>query len=191
MIANIYNLTGLTNFAMTLQPNAGISGNVADLNVFTPGFNNRNAFSFINSTNDWWMQYGDGWIRSRRSSTGAEALLTLQHGHTSQGLSVFTAGATNGAFVVAPTTDDERIQVTGTRIDGYQNSNTGVRSSVEINLGSTATIQKLILGNSAGPTLSVGTGVPSAAEPNSSVYFRTDGTGPNLYVRENGIWVAK
>lgn len=40
-------------------------------------------------------------------------------------------------------------------------------------------------------TIRVGTGVPSHAANNGSLFLRTDGTGPNLYVRENGAWVAK
>jgi hypothetical protein len=46
-------------------------------------------------------------------------------------------------------------------------------------------------GGSTGPDFTTGSGVPSASKPNGSVYQRTDGTGPNLYVRENGAWVAK
>lgn len=42
-----------------------------------------------------------------------------------------------------------------------------------------------------GPTITVGTGVPATSEPNGSLFLRTDGTGPNLYVRENGAWAAK
>jgi hypothetical protein len=36
-------------------------------------------------------------------------------------------------------------------------------------------------------------GAPPAGldPPNGSTYTRTDGTGPNLYVRQNGAWVAK
>lgn len=36
-----------------------------------------------------------------------------------------------------------------------------------------------------------GAGAPTGSAPNGSLYLRTDGTGPNLYVRENGAWVAK
>jgi len=43
----------------------------------------------------------------------------------------------------------------------------------------------------SGPTNTYGSGAPSASEPNGSTYQRTDGTGPNFYVRENGAWVAK
>lgn len=43
----------------------------------------------------------------------------------------------------------------------------------------------------AGPFVTTGAGVPSADLPNGSLYLRTDGAGPNLYVRENGAWVAK
>ncbi len=40
-------------------------------------------------------------------------------------------------------------------------------------------------------TITTGSGAPGASENNGSIYLRTDGTGPNLYVRENGAWVAK
>lgn len=44
---------------------------------------------------------------------------------------------------------------------------------------------------SADPTLSSGSGAPSAAEPNGSVYLRTDGAnGTVLYARVSGSWVA-
>lgn len=42
-----------------------------------------------------------------------------------------------------------------------------------------------------GPTLTQGAGVPTSTQPNGSLYQRTDGAGPNLYVREAGAWVAK
>jgi hypothetical protein len=49
-----------------------------------------------------------------------------------------------------------------------------------------------ISGTSAGSVLYMtGTGAPSVTAPNGSTWIRTDGTGPNLYVRENGAWVAK
>lgn len=44
---------------------------------------------------------------------------------------------------------------------------------------------------SGGPRDGSGSGAPSAAWPNGSTWRRTDGTGPNFYVRENGAWVAK
>ncbi len=48
---------------------------------------------------------------------------------------------------------------------------------------------KIRLGAS-GSTISFGTGAPAATEPDGSVYHRSDGTGPNLYTRKNGVWVA-
>jgi hypothetical protein len=42
-----------------------------------------------------------------------------------------------------------------------------------------------------GPSITQGDGAPAVTQPNGSLYLRTDGTGPNLYVRENGAWVAK
>jgi len=42
------------------------------------------------------------------------------------------------------------------------------------------------------PTITSGTGIPSASEANGSVYMRTDGTDgdDSLYVRIAGSWVA-
>lgn len=39
--------------------------------------------------------------------------------------------------------------------------------------------------------IATGTGAPTVPHPNGSIYLRSDGTGPNLYVRQNGVWVAK
>lgn len=47
-----------------------------------------------------------------------------------------------------------------------------------------------LVGSSSGPSITTGTGVPSASVPNGSLYLRTDGTGASLYVRENGAWVT-
>jgi hypothetical protein len=46
---------------------------------------------------------------------------------------------------------------------------------------------------SNGPTISQGVGAPPPSPPpaNGSLYLRTDGTGPHLYVGENGVWVPK
>jgi hypothetical protein len=42
------------------------------------------------------------------------------------------------------------------------------------------------------PTITSGTGAPSATEPNGSVYMRTNGTNgdDSLYMRIGGAWVA-
>jgi hypothetical protein len=41
------------------------------------------------------------------------------------------------------------------------------------------------------PTITSGSGAPSAAEPNGSIYLRTDGTNATtLYVRAAGAWTA-
>jgi hypothetical protein len=44
---------------------------------------------------------------------------------------------------------------------------------------------------SSGPQILSGSGAPAGSAPNGSLYLRTDGTGPNLYVRQNGAWVSK
>lgn len=42
------------------------------------------------------------------------------------------------------------------------------------------------------PTITAGEGAPSAAEPNGSVYLRTNGGTADLaiYVRQGGSWIA-
>jgi hypothetical protein len=45
---------------------------------------------------------------------------------------------------------------------------------------------------SSTPTITAGSGTPSAAEPNGSIYFRTDGANADqaIYARIGGSWVA-
>lgn len=42
------------------------------------------------------------------------------------------------------------------------------------------------------PTITSGSGVPSATEPNGSIYLRTDGANADqaIYARIGGAWVA-
>jgi hypothetical protein len=43
----------------------------------------------------------------------------------------------------------------------------------------------------ASPTITTGVGVPSASEPNGSIYMRVDGTAGNtIYARAAGAWSA-
>lgn len=44
----------------------------------------------------------------------------------------------------------------------------------------------------AAPTVTSGAGVPSATEPNGSIYLRTDGSNADqaIYARIGGSWVA-
>lgn len=49
---------------------------------------------------------------------------------------------------------------------------------------------KVTLGGTSGPTITTGSGAPSASEPNGSIYLRTGGS-PYFYVREGGVWVGK
>lgn len=55
--------------------------------------------------------------------------------------------------------------------------------------GSLQVTTEIVLGS--GQTVSWGSGVPAITRSNGSTYHRTDGTGPNFYVRENNAWVAK
>ena len=47
------------------------------------------------------------------------------------------------------------------------------------------------VGITGGITITTGSGAPTSSQPNGSLYLRSDGTGPNLYVRQNGAWVSK
>jgi hypothetical protein len=53
-------------------------------------------------------------------------------------------------------------------------------------------VPSLLLGSN-GPTISHGSGAPapSVTAANGSLYLRSDAAGPNLYVMQNGAWVAK
>ena len=59
-----------------------------------------------------------------------------------------------------------------------------------------ALVGAVIKGTPAGglansPTITSGVGVPSASEPNGSIYMRVDGTNSTtLYVRAGGAWSA-
>ncbi len=174
--------------SFTVQINSSGSGG---FNVFGIGVSGHNAFEFIPTSTDRRLRFGDTYINSVINSTGAERLLTLQNGHTSQGLGIFTLSVAAGAAAFIPTTDDERIHFTGSRIDGYQNSTGVARVALDLNLGSFVVVDNIRYANSSGPQDLSGNGAPSASVPNGSTYRRTDGTGPNFYVRENGVWVAK
>lgn len=44
----------------------------------------------------------------------------------------------------------------------------------------------------ASPTITAGTGAPTEASPNGSLYLRTDGTDADdsVYIRAGGAWIA-
>jgi len=49
----------------------------------------------------------------------------------------------------------------------------------------------ITVGGAGAPQIVSGTLAPTISLPNGSLFLRTDGTGPNLYVRQNGAWVSK
>lgn len=104
---------------------------------------------------------------------------------------MFRLSQSAGAAAFIPTTDNERLHFTGTRIDGFDNLTGASRVGLDLNLGSFVVVDNIRYANSSGPQDLSGSGVPAASVPNGSTYRRTDGTGPNFYVRENGAWVAK
>lgn len=46
--------------------------------------------------------------------------------------------------------------------------------------------------DTAAPTITSGTGVPAIAQPNGSIFLRTDGGDADtaIYVRQGGAWIA-
>ncbi|MCU0609011.1 MAG: hypothetical protein MUF22_04500 [Chitinispirillaceae bacterium] len=72
-----------------------------------------------------------------------------------------------------------------------------VQNGTSIGVGTASAGTKLhvngaiTVGGAGAPQIVSGSGAPSASLPNGSLYLRTDGTGPNLYVRQNGAWVSK
>ncbi len=64
-----------------------------------------------------------------------------------------------------------------------------VRSDTLVTAPVVEATSQLVLGN--GAQITSGTGLPTAPAPNGSLYLRSGGTGPSLYVRENGAWLAK
>ena len=67
----------------------------------------------------------------------------------------------------------------------------GTPNNVYVNNQVQAPIHVVGAVGTTGPTITTGANAPTASQPNGSLYMRTGGTGPNLYVRENGAWVAK
>lgn len=88
-----------------------------------------------------------------------------------------SAGSLNAVRLGAGYAAADDTTLTGTQIFTWDTNGLGVVTG------------NLIMNN--GPTISTGSGVPATSEPNGSLFLRTDGTGPNLYVRENGVWVSK
>ena len=84
---------------------------------------------------------------------------------------------------------DRSITISGNSIDVKDAAGSVVHPlSLNPSGGNIVSVGKFLLGSSSGPSVTQGTGAPSASEPNGSVYHRTDGTGPNVYVRENSTW---
>jgi hypothetical protein len=145
--------------------------------------------------------------------TGTQRITFPDGGTTAQVPGAFTAVSgnitANSGSLVSSTSGDNILfnQTTGasstsgfgfirngtyifqTRINGAnQWELIGTNSTVVVSAAPTG---GLAIGASGAPTITSGSGAPSSSQPNGSLYLRTDGTGPNLYVRENGAWVSK
>lgn len=82
------------------------------------------------------------------------------------------------------------------KLTGGNSSSSGTGGNVTLQPGNSTsgTVGDIVLeppGGGSDVSVRVGTGVPSHSANNGSLFCRTDGTGPNLYVRENGAWVSK
>jgi hypothetical protein len=85
----------------------------------------------------------------------------------------------------------------GIAADGYRpdgTTNTGATAvDIDVNPAATASITgSMIIGTSAGPVISSGTGVASGTQPSGSIFIRTDGAaGARIYVSQGGgTWIA-
>lgn len=97
---------------------------------------------------------------------------------------ILDATASNGA-------SGFRIRVTGstTALVRILDSVSTTRWQVDAS-GNMLVTGKIFMGTASGPTITTGSGAPSASEPDGSIYMRTGGS-PYFYVREAGVWVGK
>jgi hypothetical protein len=83
------------------------------------------------------------------------------------------------------------IAADGNRPDGT--TSTGATAvDIDVNPAATATITgSIVIGTSAGPIISSGTGVASGTQPSGSIFIRTDGAaGARIYVSQGaGTWI--
>jgi hypothetical protein len=100
--------------------------------------------------------------------------------------STFEANAAKVAADVAA-----GVAADGNRPDGT--TSTGATAvDIDVNPAATASVTgSLVIGTSAGPIISSGTGVASGTQPSGSLFIRTDGAaGARLYVSQGaGTWI--
>lgn len=121
---------------------------------------------------------------TQATGTGAGVNLTIQAqnagGSNNNGASLYLSGGDHTG-----TGTDGYVFLGG---DGYQ------QAFVVPSALSGTTAGGFGIGNTPGtdPTITRGTGVPTATQPNGSIFLRTDGTGlpSTIYYRISGAWVA-
>jgi hypothetical protein len=114
---------------------------------------------------DVWAWENDG----NATMTASSPILDAVASNGASGFRLRVTGATTALFRVLDNVSTTRFQVEGT--------------------GNITVYGKVIMG-AGGPTITTGSGVPSASEPDGSIYMRTGGS-PYFYVREGGAWVGK
>lgn len=99
-------------------------------------------------------------------------------------------GAVNAYIFLANANIDAAAAIAGTKVSPNFGSQ-AILTSGNIT-GAVVTSTKNVVNGAGGPSLSAGSGLPAAAEPNGSLYARTDGTGVTdaLYTRQAGAWLA-
>lgn len=138
----------------------------------------------------------DGVNASEVKADGSASFATGLSGSTSDGslfgekLTVKSAGVTKFSFDVSAGAfrmNDEENLIPGVLSYDFT---TGVLGFGEMNASKVTTAK--VESGAGGPTITSGSGAPSASEPNGSIYLRTDGsTSTTLYVRISGSWVGK
>lgn len=98
---------------------------------------------------------------------------------------ILNMGASNG-------TSGARLRIFGHSSNFYRilDGTGATRFAIDPTWNITVYGTKITLGGTSGPTITTGSGAPSASEPDGSIYMRTGGS-PYFYVRQAGTWVGK
>ena len=86
----------------------------------------------------------------------------------------------------SPTNEGTGVELVGTP---QGTTSTAILAAFEHN--SSGLVQQVFDPSGDNIKIVIGSGVPTVSAANGSLFLRTDGTGPNLYVRENAAWVSK
>lgn len=195
-ITGITSIAGATSSSITITADTGASitlGNstTGNLTLTAPSSGivrtGNNDFSAgVGATNNGFEFKRNGTSTHGSAGSGYVRLIGQSFNEATAGAAYIGWDGVTGATFISNTRDG----TVGT-IDFYTTaSGTNARRMRITNAGNLEVSGKISPSGST-PTWTAGSGAPSASEPNGSIYSRTDGTGPNFYVRENGAWVAK